>query len=89
MKVSGVVNHARRRGGERHATSRAASAAGPGSDIDIMVDLAPDAQVDVFEYIMITQYLADLFDKKMDVANRASLKKLVSPNPERDAVHTF
>ncbi len=54
-----------------------------------MVDLAPDAQVDVFEYIMITQYLADLFDKKMDVANRASLKKLVSPNPERDAVHTF
>jgi len=61
----------------------------PSSDIDIMIDVAPGAQVGLFEYVGITQYLADLFPGRVDVANRASLKPLVRPSAERDAVYAF
>ena len=61
----------------------------PGSDIDIMIEIEPDAPVGVFEYVGITQYLADLFPHRVDVANRRSLKALVRPSAERDAVYAF
>jgi predicted nucleotidyltransferase len=61
----------------------------PGSDIDIMVEIAPDAPVGLFEYVGITQYLEDLFPDRVDVANRKSLKPLVRPSAERDAIYAF
>ncbi len=61
----------------------------PSSDIDIMVEITPSAAIGVFEYVGITQYLADLFPARVDVANRDSLKALVRPNAERDAVYAF
>jgi len=59
------------------------------SDIDIMIELEPEAPVGVFEYVGITQYLADLFPNRVDVANRSCLKALVRPSAERDAVYAF
>ena len=61
----------------------------PDSDIDIMIEIAPDAPVGVWEYVAITQYLADLFPVRVDVANRGKLKTLVRPSAEREAVHAF
>ena len=61
----------------------------PSSDIDIFIELAPDAPVGIFEYVDITQYLADLFPERVDVANRKKLKPLVRPNAERDAMYAF
>lgn len=59
------------------------------SDIDILIEVAPDALIGVFEYVGITQYLDDLFPIRVDVANRDRLKPLVRPNAERDAVYAF
>jgi uncharacterized protein len=59
------------------------------SDIDILIELDPKAPVGLFEYVGITQYLADLFPVRVDVANRSSLKPLVRPSVERDALHAF
>ncbi|MBV8133240.1 MAG: nucleotidyltransferase family protein [Alphaproteobacteria bacterium] len=59
------------------------------SDIDILIELDPEAPVGLFEYVGITQYLADLFPFRVDVANRSSLKPLVRPNIERDAIYAF
>jgi predicted nucleotidyltransferase len=61
----------------------------PTSDIDIMIEIEPGAPVGVFEYVGITQYLADLFPQRVDVANYRSLKALVRPSAERDAVYAF
>jgi uncharacterized protein len=61
----------------------------PMSDIDILIELAPDAPVGVFEYVGIIQYLAGLFHNRVDIANRSSLKPLVRPGVERDAVYAF
>lgn len=59
------------------------------SDTDILIELEPGAPVGLFEYVEITQYLADLFPNRVDVANRSSLKPLVRPSAERDAVYAF
>ncbi len=69
--------------------SRARRDARPESDIDIMIEIAPDAPVGVFEYVAIAQYIADLFPERVDVANRSQLKPLVRPNAERSAIHAF
>jgi predicted nucleotidyltransferase len=81
-----------RRRGVAHAAlfgSVARGEATGGSDIDILVELAPDAGVDLLGYVGITHYLADLFPVKVDVANRSTLKPHVRPGAERDAVYAF
>jgi uncharacterized protein len=80
------------RRGVRHAALFGSLARGEGkrtSDIDILIELDPEAPVGLFEYVGITQYLADLFQRRVDVANRSSLKPLVRPEIERDAIYAF
>ena len=69
--------------------SRARGDNRPNSDIDIMIEIAPDAPVGVWEYVAITQYISDLFPARVDVANRAKLRALVRPAAEREAVYAF
>ena len=81
-----------RRRGVLHAGlfgSIARDEATPASDIDILIELAPEAPIGLFEYVGITQYLSDLFPNRVDVANRRRLKSLVRPGVERDAVYAF
>ena len=80
------------RRGVRHAALFGSFARGEGkrtSDIDILIELDPRAPVGLFEYVGITQYLADLFPVRVDVANRSSLKPLARPTIERDAIYAF
>ena len=69
--------------------SAARGDARPDSDIDLMVDIDPDARVGVFQYAGIVNYLQDLFPGRVDVADRKGLKKLIRPNVERDAIYVF
>jgi hypothetical protein len=81
-----------RRRGVRHAALFGSIARGKGkrtSDVDILIELDPQAPVGLFEYVGITQYLAGLFPIRVDVANRGSLKPLVRPTIERDAIFDF
>ena len=63
--------------------------AGPASDIDIMVEIAPTAELDMFAYVGIVQLIESLFTVPVDVANRAGLKPHVRPSAERDAIYAF
>ncbi len=81
-----------RRRGVRHAALFGSLARGESkrtSDIDVLIELDPQAPIGLFEYVGITQYLADLFPVRIDVANRGSLKPLVRPSVERDALYAF
>jgi hypothetical protein len=83
--------HLRRRG-VLHAAlfgSIARAEAKPSSDIDILIEIEPQAPVGLFEYVEITQYLADLFPNRVDVANRDKLKAFVRAGAERDAIYAF
>ena len=69
--------------------SRARGDNRPDSDIDILIDIAPEAPVGLWEYVGITQYLEDLFSGRVDVANHSCLKTQVRPSAEREAVYAF
>jgi len=78
--------------GVRHAAlfgSLARDEAKPTSDIDILIELEPDAHVGLFGYVAITHYLSDLFPVPVDVANKKTLRPHVRPSAERDALYAF
>jgi hypothetical protein len=61
----------------------------PDSDIDIMVEIDPDAHLTVFEYAELKDYIVSLFDRPVDVVNRAGLKPYVRPSAIADAIYAF
>ena len=62
---------------------------GPGSDIDIMLDIDPAAGLGVYEYVGVVNFIGDMFSTKVDVSNRKAMRDYVRPNAERDALYAF
>jgi uncharacterized protein len=78
--------------GVRHAAlfgSRARGDNRPDSDIDILIDLAPEAPIGVWQYSGLKTYIASLFDGPVDVVSREGLKPHVGPAATADAVYAF
>ena len=63
--------------------------ASAGSDVDILVELDPAADLDVYDYVGVVQFIERLFPVPVDVANRESLKSHGRPEAERDAIYAF
>jgi uncharacterized protein len=61
----------------------------PNSDIDILVDVGPEAQLSVYDYVGLKEYIANLFDDPVDVVNRDTLKPYVRPAATADAIYAF
>ena len=84
--------HALRGRGVKHAAVFGSVARGdhrPDSDIDVMIEIDPDARITVFEYVDLKEYIAGLFDGPVDVVNRDGLKSHVRPAAMADAVYAF
>ncbi len=61
----------------------------PDSDVDVMVELDPSAELDLFGYVGLTRYIAELFPSPVDVVDRQALKPHVRPSAEKEAIHAF
>jgi len=61
----------------------------PDSDIDIMIEIEPEAVQDVYAYVGLKNYIAGLFTVPVDVVDRNALKPYVRPPAEGDAVYAF
>jgi predicted nucleotidyltransferase len=61
----------------------------PDSDIDIMIEIDPDAPIGVYEYVGLKDYIASLFAAPVDVVSRDSLKPYIRPAATADAVYAF
>jgi uncharacterized protein len=61
----------------------------PDSDIDIMVEFDSAAHVTVFNYAGLKDYIASLFDRRVDVVNRDGDKPYVRPAAMADAIYVF
>jgi uncharacterized protein len=61
----------------------------PDSDLDILIDLDPEAKIGVFKYAGIRRYISELFANPVDVVDRNSLRPHVRPSAENDAIHAF
>jgi len=78
--------------GVRHAALFGSCARGEeraDSDVDIMVEIDPAARIGVYEYVAIKDYIAGLFDIRVDVVRRDRLKPYVRPAATRDAIYAF
>jgi predicted nucleotidyltransferase len=69
--------------------SRARGEARDGSDTDIMIEIDPDAPVGVYEYVRIKEYIASLFEGRVDVVNREGLKPYVQLAATGAAIYAF
>ncbi|MGD9656022.1 MAG: nucleotidyltransferase family protein [Methylocystis sp.] len=69
--------------------SHARGEARPDSDIDIMIEIAPDAVRDIYSYVGLKDFIAELFSGPVDVVNREFLKPYVRPAADTDAIHAF
>jgi uncharacterized protein len=78
--------------GVRHAALFGSCARGeerPDSDVDIMIEIDPTARIGVYEYVAIKDYIAGLFDARVDVMRRDRLKPYVGPVAIEDALYAF
>jgi len=78
--------------GIRHAALFGSCARGeerPDSDIDIMIEVDPAARIEVYEYVAIKDYIAGLFDTRVDVVRHDRLKSYVGPAAAEDAIYAF
>jgi uncharacterized protein len=78
--------------GIRHAAvfgSIARGDARPESDIDIMIELDPQAKIGVFEYAEIKLYIEGLFEGPVDVVDQEALKPAIRTPATSDAIYAF
>jgi predicted nucleotidyltransferase len=78
--------------GIRHAAlfgSVARGDAGPDSDIDILIELAPEAELDLFAYAGLTRFIAGLFNSPVDVVDVDALKPYERRPAVADAIYAF
>jgi predicted nucleotidyltransferase len=61
----------------------------PDSDIDLLIDIDPKAVQDIYTYVGLKNYIAELFGEPVDVITREALKSYVRPLAETDAVYAF
>jgi uncharacterized protein len=59
------------------------------SDIDIMIELDPEAKIDVFQYAGIKMYIEGLFETPVDVVDREALTPSVRAPATSDAIYAF
>jgi predicted nucleotidyltransferase len=69
--------------------SRARGESRTDSDIDIMLDIAPDFPMDIFQYVSLVHVIEDLFPLPVDVSNRLTQRPHVRPSAEREAIYAF
>lgn len=61
----------------------------PDSDIDIMIEIEPDARITAYDYAGLKEYIESLFDGPVDVVSRDNLKPYVRPAATADAIYAF
>jgi predicted nucleotidyltransferase len=78
--------------GVRHAAlfgSLARGDAGPKSDIDILIELAPETSLDIFAYVELKNDIAALFPGRVDVVNKEALKPHLRPPTAAESIYAF
>ena len=78
--------------GVRHAAIFGSMARGDdrhGSDLDIVIDVDPVIRMTVYDYVGLKEFIADLFDRPVDVVSREALKPHIRPAVTADAIYAF
>jgi uncharacterized protein len=66
--------------------SRARGTAGPASDVDLLVDLAPDATFGLFDLVAFEEELETALGTRVDVVFKSRLRPYIAERMTRDKV---
>jgi uncharacterized protein len=69
--------------------SLARDEAGPDSDIDIAIDFADGARIDMFKYAGIKRQIAELFVDPVDVVSTAAMRDGISEAAKSEMIYAF
>jgi hypothetical protein len=69
--------------------SRARGDNRPDSDVDIMIEMLPEARIGVFQFVEIVNVIEDLFPLRVDVSNTLAQKPHIGAAARRDAIYAF
>jgi uncharacterized protein len=69
--------------------SRARGDNRPDSDTDIVIDIDPNLEMSVYDYVGLKRYIASLIGGRVDVVSRDALKPYIRPAATADAVYAF
>ncbi|SFK27034.1 hypothetical protein SAMN05444581_10515 [Methylocapsa palsarum] len=69
--------------------SRARGDHRPDSDIDIMIEVDPGAQISLYEYVGLKEQIAGFFGVPVDVVSHEALKPAIRPAVTADAIYAF
>ncbi|MCD6514490.1 MAG: nucleotidyltransferase family protein [Candidatus Odinarchaeota archaeon] len=58
-----------------------------GSDVDILVDFYPDAEMDLIKFIELEHYLSDLIGIKVDLVMKSALKPRIRKHILEEVVY--
>lgn len=61
----------------------------PDSDVDVLVELEPQAHLGIYDYVGIKLDLADLMQEHVDMVDRAALKAIVKESVLREKIDAF
>lgn len=61
----------------------------PTSDVDLFVDIDPDAKFSLFELVALKDFLTDVLGETADVGTRGGLHRLIAQDVEAQAVCVF
>lgn len=61
----------------------------PDSDIDILVEFEPGQEGTIYDYVALKEFVAGLFDRPVDVIDRAGLKPHLRAPSARDSIYAF
>jgi uncharacterized protein len=59
------------------------------SDLDILLELDPERQISVDDYVRLKNHVAALFGSRVDVVSRESLKPYLRLSVEAEAIYAF
>jgi uncharacterized protein len=65
------------------------SAARPDSDIDVLVDVAPDVQFSLIDLVAVKDFLEDQLGRKVDVVTRGGIEPAIRDRALREAEVVF
>jgi hypothetical protein len=61
----------------------------PDSDVDILIEFQPGSEGTVFDYVRFKEFVAGLFQERVDVIDRAAHKPHLRAPAARDAKYAF
>lgn len=61
----------------------------PGSDVDLLVDISPDAALDLLALVALERRVGEIVGRRVGLSERSALAPVVARRADADEIHVF